>query len=215
MKISTENTSGIPDVGNLSRLCQSLAVLDAILQPEWVYRYFSFNARWSDGKRMASMRDGSGSEYFILFQPEGAVLLGKTPKSPTGAEVTQRGHPLPGTFDGIPDALRNALVEPAFTSEETEFCLWRLITDDRWTVGGETGAERNHSEDLLFALDGRPETYKAWADDYYEKRVNFDAIRQVYEHKRITSKLVRSLNREMSLAKLADDLEEIGYVGAP
>lgn len=215
MKVSTENTAPIPDVETLAQVCQSLALLDAIIHPVWDYRYFSFNAHWAEGERMASMRDGSGSEYFILFQNAGAVLLGKTPKSPTGAEVTQLGHPLPGTYDHIPDVLRKALDEPAFEAHEVEVCLWRLNTDDKWSVGGETNPERNHSKDLLFALDGCPETYKTWADDYYERRINLDSVRQIYAHASITSKLVRSLNRERSLTKLAEDLKEISYVATP
>jgi hypothetical protein len=215
MGVSTENTSGIPNVEGLKKLCQSLAMLDAILQPEWDLRYFSFNSHWTDGEQMASLRDGSGGEYFIRFQKEGAIILGKTPKSPTGAEVTRLGRPLPGTFDNVPDALRSALEVPAFETNEIEFCLWRLSTDDEWSVGGETRTEQNHSDDLLFALDARPESYKAWADEYYEKSVNLDSVRQVYAHASITSKLVRSLNRAMSLTRLADDQKEIGYPITP
>lgn len=212
--VSTENTSGMPDVDGLKRLCQSLAMLDAILQPEWALRYFSFNAHWSDGEQMASLRDGSGGEYFIRFQKEGAIILGKTPRSPTGAEVTRLGHPLPGTFDSVPDVLRSALEEPAFETNRIEFCLWRLSTDDRWSVGGETRSEQNHSGDLLFALDARPESYKTWADGYYEISINFDSVRQIYAHAPVTWKLVRSLNRTASLVRLEDDLEEIGYPAA-
>ena len=46
MKISTRNLEGLPDVTRLKRLLQSLAMLDAILMPEWEYRYYSFNAHW-------------------------------------------------------------------------------------------------------------------------------------------------------------------------
>jgi hypothetical protein len=42
---STRDPSALPEVGSLRRLSQSLAMLDAILCPEWQYRYHSFNAR--------------------------------------------------------------------------------------------------------------------------------------------------------------------------
>lgn len=42
--ISSRDLSGLPDVPALRRLMQSLAMLDAILSPEWEYRYFSFNS---------------------------------------------------------------------------------------------------------------------------------------------------------------------------
>jgi hypothetical protein len=60
----------------LKKLCQSLATLDAIMSPEWEYRYYSFNSKWAEGEMMASMRNGSGDEYFILFNSEGAIMKG-------------------------------------------------------------------------------------------------------------------------------------------
>ncbi len=42
--ISTRDLSQLPDVDPLRRLMQSLAMLDAILSPDWELRYYSFNA---------------------------------------------------------------------------------------------------------------------------------------------------------------------------
>ncbi len=58
--------AALPDIEGLRKLTQSLAMLDAIMSPEWEYRYYSFNSKWDDGEMMASMRNGSGDEYFIL-----------------------------------------------------------------------------------------------------------------------------------------------------
>jgi hypothetical protein len=69
--VSKLTLSLLPDVPSLKKLSQSLAMLDAILSPEWEYRYYSFNSKWAPGERMASMRNGSGDEYFILFDTVG------------------------------------------------------------------------------------------------------------------------------------------------
>lgn len=66
----------LPDIEDLRKLTQSLAMLDAIMSPEWEYRYYSFNSKWGEGEMMASMRNGSGDEYFILFDSHGAILKG-------------------------------------------------------------------------------------------------------------------------------------------
>lgn len=63
--ISIMNPSALPPIEQLARLSQSLAVLDAILEPEWANRYYSYNARWRKDEMMASMRNGSGDSYFI------------------------------------------------------------------------------------------------------------------------------------------------------
>jgi hypothetical protein len=39
--ISTRDLSHLPDIDHLKSLSQSLAMLDAILCPEWEYRYYS------------------------------------------------------------------------------------------------------------------------------------------------------------------------------
>ena len=52
----------LPEIDSLKRLSQSLAMLDAILEPDWELRYYSFNSHWGEGEMMASMRDGSGDE---------------------------------------------------------------------------------------------------------------------------------------------------------
>jgi hypothetical protein len=57
----------LPPIEQLIRRCRALAVLDLILSPEWQYRYYSFNSKWSDAEQMASMRDGCGNEWWIVF----------------------------------------------------------------------------------------------------------------------------------------------------
>ena len=52
----------LPDIPVLRDLCRSMAVLEAIMSPEWSSRYHSFDAGWSPGEEMASMRNGSGDE---------------------------------------------------------------------------------------------------------------------------------------------------------
>ncbi|MFL5245765.1 MAG: hypothetical protein ACJ8FY_27140 [Gemmataceae bacterium] len=62
--ISTRNLA-LPSIEELRKLCQSIATLDAILSPEWELRYYSFNNSWAAGAACASMRNGSGDDYFI------------------------------------------------------------------------------------------------------------------------------------------------------
>lgn len=73
--VSKATLTALPDVEGLRKLTQSLAMLDAIMSPEWEDRYYSFNSQWDAGEMMASMRNGSGDEYFILFGPHGARLF--------------------------------------------------------------------------------------------------------------------------------------------
>jgi hypothetical protein len=80
--ISTRDLSELPDIPSLTRLSQSIAVLDTILCPDWDGRYYSFNSKWGDGEQTASMRNGSGDEYFIWFSKHGAAIKGFAHESP-------------------------------------------------------------------------------------------------------------------------------------
>jgi hypothetical protein len=193
-----------------------MAMLDAILSREWKYRYYSFNARWSRGEQMGSMRDGCGDDFFALFNAAGCFFKGfahEAPMSPYGRRPKRIWR---GVLDSVPAEFAACLKEPAFSMEDTTFCIWRRYTDGSWQRGAihfPTGADPDGSGSLLSALDGQPASYKAWAEDYYEQVVPLAAVRHVYAHKPLTDNLVQRLNPEVTLEELAADIEEIGYPG--
>src|SRR5579859_6032415 len=115
----------LPPPEALRRRCRSLAMLDAILSPEWEYRYYSFNSRWAKGEMMASMRDGSGDTYFILFTAAGVALKGYAHESALAGYNVENRRPYPGVLDDVPPEFERFLKEPAFSMDFTTFCLWR------------------------------------------------------------------------------------------
>lgn len=211
---STRDLSTLPDVEGLRRLSRSLAMLDAILCPEWQYRYHSFNANWAAGREMASMRDGCGDGYFILFTEDGAILKGFAHESEAWDRTLQRGRPAPGLFDGVPDEFAEFLSEPAFSIEESTFCLWRRSSDTAWRTGSIEpfdGDDPDGSAELLQLLEGDPEAYRVWAEGYFEATVPLPAVEHVFEQRPLTAEVVKALNPELSLADLAEDISEIAY----
>jgi hypothetical protein len=130
--ISTRDLSRLPDIETLRRLMQSLAVLDAILMPEWQYRLFSFNSRWSKGEQMGSMRDGQGDDLFAHFTKAGCFLKGFAHESPMTPYREQPKRVWPGVLDSVPKTFAKSLAEPAFSMEDTTFCIWRLNGDPAW-----------------------------------------------------------------------------------
>jgi hypothetical protein len=216
MAISTRELDALPDVERLRGLLQSLAMLDAILSPEWESRYYSFNGRWSEGEQMGSMRDGCGDDFFALFNAAGCFLKGFAHEAPMSPYGRRPKRVWPGVLEGVPAEFAACLREPAFAIEDTTFCIWRRYSDGPWQRGViefPAGADPDGSESLLSVLDGKPATYKAWAEDYYGRPVPLPVVRQVYAHTRLTKKLVQQLNPEVTLENLAADLEEIGYPG--
>jgi hypothetical protein len=170
-------------------------MLDAIHCPEWQYRYHSFNANWAAGQEMASMRDGCGDSYFILFTKDGAIMKGFAHESEAWRRTLQRGQPLPGVFDGVPEEFAEFLNEPAFSIEDTTFCLWRRPSDPARRTGPiETldGEDPDGSAELLRLLDGDPGAYRAWAEVYFETTVALSAVEHIFRHRSLTEEVVKA-----------------------
>ena len=212
--VTKKRLDTIPDIPSLQKLSQSLAVLDAIMSPEWEYRYYSFNSKWAAGEMMASMRNGGGDEYFILFNAQGAIMKGFGHESAMSPWSRDSEQVWPGVLNEVPNEFAEFLTEPAFLIPETTFCLWRRNAEGSWQTGQidyPEGEDPDGSEDLLFVLNGDPATYREFAEQYYERSIDLDAVRSIYEHQQLTAKIVKGLNPQISLESLDSDLEEIGY----
>ena len=204
----------LPDVEGLRKLTQSLAMLDAIMSPEWEYRYYSFNSKWDEGEMMASMSNGSGNEYFILFDSHGAIMKGFDHESAMSPWSTDEEKLWPGIFEDVPEEFQSFLSEPAFSIEETTFCIWRRYTDSSWQVGRidyPDGDDPDGSDYMLSILDGRPSSYQVFAESYYEKPLDLDAIERIYTHEPLTNEIVARLNDDITLESLTADIEQIAY----
>src|SRR5207253_7930739 len=123
------NLQHLPDAPTLMHLLQSIAMLDAILQPERQYRYYSFNARWSESETMGSMRNGQGDDFFALFNAEGAFIKGFV----HDAAIVSQKVPAELFYRGLPLEFQECAKEPAFSPESVTFCLWRLNSQRSWS----------------------------------------------------------------------------------
>lgn len=194
-----------------------MAMLDAILCPEWQFRYYSFNANWADGEQVGSMRNGSGDDFVAHFGPAGCWLKGFAHESPMTPYRLRSKKVWRGVLDHVPEEFAACMREPAFRVEDVTFCIWRRHAKGAWQIGpvefpsGET--DPDGSVYLLSPLDGQPETYRNWALEYYEKEVPFAAIDHVYQHRPLTPQVVAQLNPDLSLDQLLADKREIAYPG--
>src|SRR5262249_42601954 len=133
--ISTRDLSELPDLKGLRRALKSMATLDAILCPEWQYRYYSYNAKWSPGEEMGSMRNGSGDHFFAHFSAAVGGLLVLAIEYPRRPPRGAPPRPWPGVLDAVPSVFAPCLQEPAFGAENVTFCIWRQQADIAWQHG--------------------------------------------------------------------------------
>jgi hypothetical protein len=211
---STHSLDDLPSIDELIRISKAIALLDAILSPDWEYRYYSFNSKWALGEMMASMRNGSGDEYFILFDSHGAAIKGFDHESDMSPWRENPAVLWPGMYDSVPAEFGSFLNEPAFSIGDVTFCVWRRYSDDKWQCGVRefsAGEDPDGSGRMLKILDGDPMTYEEFARDYHEVDLPLSAIQTIYEHKPLTDDTVKALNGELTVADVESDALEIGY----
>ena len=216
-----ELTRQLPEISIIRDRSRAMAVLDSIMSPDWESRFYSFDAQWSPTEEMASMRDGCGNDYSIVFSPAGAYARGFDHESPMSPHRVTLPVPWPGLFDGVPAAFLHHVSEPAFSGHDgtprATVCFWREQADSEWRAGTidalPAGITDGDSAEWLFdvLLDGRPEAYQQFAEDYYEVAVNMEAVRHVYALRPLTQGVVSALNPGVDLDDLAEDLTQIGY----
>lgn len=205
----------LPDLVALRQRSQALAMLDAILAPEWDDRYYSFHARWGAGETMGSMRNGSGDDWFILFGAFGAAIKGLDHETAiAGNEVFAREVQV-----RIPRSFSAFLDEPAFALGHLSYCYWRGVQDEVWRKVIHPDAALAATDDgsvRRLTLLCEPATgYAEFAAWYYERELPLAAIESVYAHRPLTADLVASLNPDLTLERLRTDIVEIGYPSGP
>jgi hypothetical protein len=219
MTISTRDLSLLPNVAVFRAAFQSMAMLDAIIMPEWEFRYYSFEVNMSEdeSKSIGSMRNGSGDDLHAIFGRAGCLIRGFAHEYEMTPYAQDPPRVFPGVLDDVPLEFADCLA--ALDSDwwlDSTFCIWRRHSDSKWHAGRidfPESPDPDGSAFLLSAYDGRPETYQAWAEEYYQPReFSLRALRWVFEHRQLTEQVVRELNPDRSLAELTQEIGQIGYV---
>lgn len=214
----------LPAISTVRAWSIVLAAADAIMCEDPLWRYFAFERSWRGGGELASMSDGSGNDYWIVFRPAGVYIRGFDHESPLSPFARDPLGLFPGLVDEVPDRLRSVLDDPACQEHGVPLVtvsMWRLASQDRWQCGTarEVSAESlvgwadpDGSNALFAQLDSEPESYARFAEEYYEREVDRDALAQVFAQRPPARDLIDALNPGRYGAALLKELAEIGYV---
>lgn len=205
--ISTQRLKLLPASDHLRATCKAMAVLDAILCQDWVYRYHSYNSEWSEEEQFFEMRNGEGDQLLMLFKNEGTVINGFF------AEAEQEDKTK--LADQLPECFHEFMFGEPVNSAGTTFCVWKTAGQE-WATGT-IAANDDHSEELLSPFDGVPLTYVNWATDYFkgnykESGIPLDIVTRIYNQEPLTREMVLSLVETLEdWEQLIADLVEISY----
>lgn len=197
MDYEIQRIDELPPQDVLIRRARGLALLDAILMQEWEGRYFSFNARWTDSgdEMMASMRTGSGEEYFIHFSSQGAV----------GKVLDQRGAHGGPLLDDVPDRFRAFKTEAAFNHASATYYFWQEAGDTAWYAAPPAASYYG----LLAFLARDIDYYRQWAEEYYERTVDTAAVLRVVTTLQPDADDLLALNPDLDPDQFQLDYNEI------
>ena len=110
-------------IEEITKKLKSIALLEAIICPEWEYRYYSYNSKWGDGEEMASMRNGSGDECFLWIKGDFAALKVLNHEFGTLNDIDSIKNQFPAVYNEF-------ITEPAFSINESS-SLWYL-NENEW-----------------------------------------------------------------------------------
>ncbi|MDQ0605096.1 hypothetical protein QF037_009441 [Streptomyces canus] len=74
---------------------KAMAMLGAVLSPEWEFRYHSYDTQWAPSEELASMKDGSGNDYAVVFSESGVYAQATCHESAINAYRARRAAVLP------------------------------------------------------------------------------------------------------------------------
>ena len=183
------------------KTAKAISVLDAIISPEWEYRYYSFNSKWSDNEFLASMRDGQGRYWYALITDIGIAITGNAKDKVNNIELSKI---LPKEF------INCFWNEPAFETQNSSFVAWKLDTDNEWTFYFATDNFQNINS-ILEILLGNPYTYKNHSLLYFEKELDIKTITKIYNGVEIDNEIIKKINDKICIEDIKEDFEEIGY----
>ena len=200
-----------PDLPTLRHRAMALAMLDAILCPDYEYRYFSFDPAWRKSEQLACMRNGEGDDWYLHLGEHGAAIKGYVHElASDGArtlalEVQRR----------MPESFSSFVYEPAFSMDAVSYCYWRGAQDKSWNkVRHPNAALANRADgsaDYLSILLAPATCYHEYASDYFEAEAPLPSIEHIYHHAPLTEAVVRSLNPQLSMDDAQRLAAEIGY----
>lgn len=201
--------------------CRAFAMLDICFAG--YASTFSFQPEWAPATDLASMDNGSGDLFRIVFEPAGVFLYGfdhESEASPWQDDGSRRHWP--NLLHGLPDSLAHWAREPAFQFMDffdATVCAWRETADDAWRCGPvefHGPAEDPDGAEYLFAelADGSAEAFALYAAHNHERRVDrvaVEPVRAVLDGAVLTPELAAALNPAVPFATVAKAAAAMGY----
>ncbi len=174
-----------------------LALLDAIIEPEWEYRYYSYNSNWSNTEEMASLRDSCGGEWFFLFNDRNISF-----------KCTSPVDGLVDNFDeikeSVPKKFTTFLNEVAFSMDQGS-CIW-FIENNTWV---KLGNEISDLPNPTIIQEMTASDYCQFVEEIFEQEIDKEIVQSIFDGN-FTIDMAKKINPSIDLGALQVDISDIG-----
>ncbi|MBB4680599.1 hypothetical protein [Crossiella cryophila] len=208
----------LPDIEVLRTRCRAMAALEIVLNEDPAARYFGFDPDWTPERALAWMANGSGDEYSIVFQEAGVFVRGFDHESAMSPCLNDDGELWPGLVDDLPTDFHDLVEEPAFSVDDVlaaTVVVWRRWNGTRWQTGElvfPAGDDPDGARWLFqVVVTEGPNGYHEFAQDYYQRKLDYRAVREVWLGGPVTEALTRRLAPEADWARVRDEVAALGY----
>ncbi|MFJ8627866.1 hypothetical protein ACIRD3_34215 [Kitasatospora sp. NPDC093550] len=207
----------LPRPEDLRARCRAVALLDAIVSVPYAPSHM-FAVDWRPGVDLAFMDNGSGDQYAVVFDPVGVFLYGFDHESDaTPWREEDRAH-WPGLLDGLPAPLAPYTQAEEFLFDgffDATVCAWYETGSTAWRCGPVEFTDGDtDGADWLFDLLTAPDGTRAFADyaqDYYTRTVDEDAVAAVFNGAPLDRRTVTALSAHADFATIAGEARALGY----
>jgi hypothetical protein len=205
----------LPDPDVLRARCRALTLLETVLDGFAPRHDYILN--WRVGVDLATMENGSGDLYGVVFDPAGVFLYGFDHEcDATPWREWPRAH-WPGLLEGLPAVLAHYPADPELQFDgffDATVCAWRETGTASWQCGPVMFApgESDGSGGLFEVLtDGSAEAVCRDAEDYYERPVDREVVAAILAGAPLDHRTIAALNPTADFEAIADRARLLGY----
>ncbi|WDZ88474.1 hypothetical protein [Nocardiopsis sp. HUAS JQ3] len=200
-----ETALRLPEPATVRDRSHRTALLEFLVNPDGLYRKYDFTPGWRPGWDLATMSSGGGDEYAIALSDTAGLIRCFDHESEMSPYANDEEH-WPGTVDAVPGELAFLMADTDFNGGDTlsvSALLWRLPADASWRTGVAGDREDGSGWLLggLYAADPARYFHEEF-QDYYERSLDLDAVRAVFEGGPLTEEVVAGLNPGADPVKL-------------
>ena len=174
-----------------------LSLLNAIIEPDWECRYYSYNCNWSESEEMASLRDSCGGEWFIWFSGELIAFKCTSPEDGIDDQFQQLVNKVPKEYSSFTN-------EPAFSMDNGS-SIWYLKSGE-WV---ELGLTINDLPTPKTIVEMSASNFCEFVEEFYEQELDVVLIEQFFNGE-FNLDMAKTINPDIDLVSLKEDINEIG-----